>query len=175
MTIVIRPARIADAASIAAIYAYHVLHGTATYETVPPSVADTEAKIRNLAGRGWPFLVAYINAEVVGYCYATQFRDRPAYAFACEDSIYVAHDRLGAGIGRALLRALIDAATISGFRQMVAVVGGAEPASVALHASCGFHQVGRLAAMGWKAGKWLDTVYMQIALGDGSTTPPPSA
>lgn len=175
MTIVIRSARIADAASIAAIYAYHVLHGTATYETVPPSVADTEAKIRNLAGRGWPFLVACINAEVVGYCYATQFRDRPAYAFACEDSIYVAHDRMGAGIGRALLRALIEAATISGFRQMVAVVGGAEPASVALHASCGFHQVGRLAAMGWKAGKWLDTVYMQIALGDGSATPPPSA
>lgn len=172
MSIEVRPAAIEDAPTIALIYARHVLHGTATYETVPPSAAAMETRVRDVTGRGWPFLVACEGDDVVGYCYATQFRDRPAYAYACENSIYVAHDRRGTGIGRALLLALLPAAQAYGFRQMVAVIGGGEPASVALHAACGFTDAGRLSAVGWKAGKWLDSVYMQTALGDGSSSHP---
>lgn len=172
MTLSVRDATIGDAGAIAAIYAHHVLHGTATYEVVPPTEEETEAKIRTLTGRDWPFLVACDGSEVVGYAYATQFRDRPAYAYACENSIYVAHDRRGSGIGKLLLMALLKAAEAYGFRQMVAVIGGGEPASVALHASCGFEHVGRLTGMGWKAGRWLDTVYMQFPLGGGIATAP---
>ncbi len=172
MTIVIRTAAPEDAAGIARIYAHHVLHGTATYELIPPSSGDFRDKILSLAGRQWPFLVAIDGDAVAGYAYATQFRDRPAYAFACENSIYVAHDRRGQGIGRLLLDALLTEAEGYGFRQMVAVIGGAEPASVRLHRACGFEEVGRMPGMGWKAGKWLDSVYMQIALGGGTSTPP---
>ncbi|WP_404336047.1 GNAT family N-acetyltransferase [Sphingomonas sp. MMS12-HWE2-04] len=174
MTISIRPVVPEDAAVIADIYAHHVLHGTATYEMVPPSAAAMRAKIEHIAAKGWPFLVAHRGEKVLGYCYATQFRDRPAYAFACEDSIYVSADQARLGIGRALLGALLAAATAKGFRQMVAVIGGGEPASVALHAALGFEHAGRLSAMGWKAGRWLDSVYMQIALGEGSSTDPAS-
>lgn len=172
MMLTVRPATRADAGAIAGIYAHHVLHGTATYEVVPPSQSETEAKIVTVVGRNWPFLVACDGEEVVGYAYATQFRDRPAYAYACENSIYIAHDRRGAGIGKLLLAALLQAAEAHGFRRMVAVIGGGEPASVALHGSCGFEHAGRLTGMGWKAGQWLDTVYMQIALGDGTATAP---
>ncbi|MBZ9649246.1 N-acetyltransferase family protein [Sphingobium sp. 3R8] len=172
MTLSVRPATIDDAKAIAAIYAHHVLHGTATYEVVPPTQAETVGKIRMVTGRKWPFLVACDGSEVVGYSYATQFRDRPAYAYACENSIYVAHGQRGCGIGKLLLKALLEAAEGYGFRQMVAVIGGGEPASVALHGACGFAHVGRLTGMGWKAGRWLDTIYMQIALGGGITTAP---
>lgn len=172
MTLSVRSAMIGDAEAIAAIYAHHVLNGTATYEVVPPTEAETVERIRMVTGRGWPFLVAYDGPAVAGYAYATQFRDRPAYAYACENSIYVTHDRRGGGIGKLLLKALLEAAEACAFRQMVAVIGGGEPASVALHGSCGFDQVGRLTGMGWKAGRWLDTVYMQVALGGGATTAP---
>ncbi|WP_395396541.1 N-acetyltransferase family protein [Novosphingobium sp. BL-8A] len=172
MTVSIRQATADDADAIAAIYAYHVLHGTATYDTVPPDVAATTEKILTITGRNWPFLAACDGPAVIGYAYATQFRDRPAYAYACENSIYIADDRRGGGVGKLLLLALLQAAEASGFRRMVAVIGGGEPASVALHGSCGFEHAGRLAGMGWKAGRWLDTVYMQIALGDGTATAP---
>lgn len=172
MTLSVRSATIGDAKAIAAIYAHHVLHGTATYEVVPPTEDETEEKILTVTGRSWPFLVACDGDHVVGYAYATQFRDRPAYAYACENSIYVVHDRRGGGIGKLLLKALLEAAEAHGFRRMVAVIGGAEPASVALHGSCGFDHAGRLTGMGWKAGRWLDTVYMQIALGNGIATAP---
>jgi L-amino acid N-acyltransferase YncA len=172
MTVSIRPVMPEDATAIADIYAHHVLHGTATYETVPPSAAATREKIEHIRSRGWPFLVACEDEVVLGYCYATQFRDRPAYAFSCEDSIYVSVDHTRRGIGRTLLAALLKAATEQGFRQMVAVIGGAEPGSIALHSALGFAHAGRLPAMGWKAGRWLDSVYMQIALGDGSSTSP---
>ncbi|WP_443478365.1 GNAT family N-acetyltransferase [Novosphingobium aerophilum] len=172
MTLSVRRATIGDAEAIAAIYAHHVLHGTATYEVVPPTEDETVEKILTVSGRSWPFLVACDGDQVVGYAYATQFRDRPAYAYACENSIYVAHDRRGGGIGKLLLKALLEGAEAHGFRRMVAVIGGAEPASVALHGSCGFEHAGRLTGMGWKAGRWLDTVYMQIALGSGISTAP---
>ncbi|WP_010336775.1 GNAT family N-acetyltransferase [Sphingobium yanoikuyae] len=172
MILSVRSATIGDAEAIAAIYAHHVLNGTATYEVVPPTEAETVEKIRMVSERGWPFLVVCDGSAVVGYAYATQFRDRPAYAYACENSIYVAHDRCGGGIGKLLLKALLQAAEAYGFRQMVAVIGGGEPGSVALHEACGFEHVGRLTGMGWKAGRWLDTVYMQVALGGGTTTVP---
>ncbi len=171
----IRPAMPEQADQIAAIYAHHVAHGTASYDIVPRSVADTAAMIADHRARGWPFLAALVDDAVAGYACAGQFRPRPAYAWACENSIYVAPSHQRRGIGRALLVALVDAAERSEFRTMVAVIGGAEPASVALHQSCGFVQAGRLAGMGWKQGRWLDTIYMQRALGDGMTSPPGAA
>jgi L-amino acid N-acyltransferase YncA len=161
-----------DAPSIAAIYAEHVRTGTASFDTVARTPSETAGKIREITNRGWPFLVAMRGAEVVGYAYAIQFRDRAAYSFACEDSIYVRGDQAGRGIGSALMRALIDASTQFGFRQMMAVIGGGEPASVALHAKMGFEHAGRMRSVGRKFGRWLDTVYMQLELGEGDATPP---
>ena len=161
-----------DAAAIAAIYAHHVLHGTASYDTEPPTIEETVAKIRRVASAGWPFMVADEGGQVAGYAYATQIRDRAAYAWTAENSIYVHPDRQGRGIGKALLQELCRRTEACGFRQLVAVIGGREEASVRLHASCGFREVGRLYAAGWKHGRWLDTVYMQRALGLGSREPP---
>lgn len=167
----IRPATPADAPVIAAIYAHHVAHGTASYDTEARSVEATAAMIADHAARGWPFLVATVEGDVAGYAYAGQFRPRAAYAWACENSIYVAPGQQGRGIGKRLLAALVEQAEACGFRTMVAVIGGAEPASIALHAACGFAHIGRLAGMGWKQDRWLDTVYMQRTLGDGTTRP----
>lgn len=167
-----RPAYANDAEQIAAIYAHHVWHGTASFDTDPRSVEATQAKIIECDTRGWPFLVCVDGATVLGYAYATQFRDRPAYALACEDSIYVHPDHIGKGVGKALLTALVEAAETAGFRQMLAVIGGAEPASIALHTSLGFEQAGRMRAVGRKFGRWLDSVYMQRALGAGADQPP---
>ena len=161
MTPAIREVTDQDAAAIAAIYAHHVLHGTASYDTEPLTVADTLAKIRRITQASWPFLVAEIDGEVAGYCYATQMRDRAGYRYTAEDSIYVQPERMGCGIGKALLAELLRRSAAGGFRTMIAVVGGAEPASIALHASLGFETVGRLNGVGFKFGRWLDTVYMQ--------------
>jgi L-amino acid N-acyltransferase YncA len=161
-----------DAEAIASIYGHHVRHGTASYDLEPASTVETLAKIRRIVSAGWPFIVAEEDGEVVGYAYATQFRDRDAYAWTCENSIYVHADRQGRGVGKALLGELCERAEQGGFRQIVAVIGGAEPASIALHAKCGFREVGRLHAAGWKHGRWLDSVYMQRALGVGSSEPP---
>jgi len=168
----IRDVCIENAAQITAIYAHHVLHGTASYELEPPTTEDTAAKIERITGRGWPFIVACEEGEVVGYAYAEQLRDRPAYRFTCENSIYVRADRVGRGIGKMLLVELCRRSEAIGFRQMIAVVGGAEPASIALHESCGFEVVGRLSSVGWKKERWLDTVYMQRPLGPGSSDVP---
>jgi phosphinothricin acetyltransferase len=173
MTVLLSPATIDDAPAIAAIYAHHVAHGTASYDLEPRSVEATAAMIADYVRQGWPFLVARGgDGAVCGYAYASQFRPRAAYAWACEDSIYIHPDWQGQGVGRLLLDALIDAATAAGFRTMVAVIGGAEPGSIAVHARCGFHHVGTLAGMGWKHGAWRDNVYMQRPLGEGTTTAP---
>lgn len=157
----IRPAVSGDAEAIAAIYAHHVLHGTASFDTQPPSAEFWAEKIGTMRARGWPFFVATDGPQPIGYAYASQFRDRPAYAHTCEDSIYVAPDRVGQGIGRTLLAALLGAARACGFEQMIAVIGGAEPASVALHARAGFVEAGRMRNVGRKFGRVLDTLYMQ--------------
>ena len=172
--VTVEPAQASDAANMAEIYAQHVLHGTASYETVPPDAEEMTARLAKVQASGAPWLVARDGAGVLlGYAYASQFRDRAAYRFACENSIYIRHDRRGEGLGKLLMTALIDAATASGFRQMIAVIGGAEPGSVGLHAALGFAPVGTLRAIGRKHGRWLDNVYMQLALGDGDSTPPP--
>jgi phosphinothricin acetyltransferase len=171
----IRAVRPEDAEEIAAIYAHHVLHGTATFDLDPPSVGDTLAKIERISAAGWPFIVAVLDGSVCGYAYATQFRDRAAYRFACEDSIYVHPAKTGRGVGKALIAALCDAARQAGFRQIIAVIGGGEPASIGVHKACGFEVAGRFHAVGWKKERWLDSVYMQRSLGEGSAEPPHEA
>ena len=168
----IRDARESDAAAIAVIYAHHVLHGTATYDVEPPSAEDMIAKIRAVEAAGWPYIVDVEDGEVAGFAYATQIRDRAAYAWTAEDSLYVHPDRRGNGVGTSLLDELCKRAEACGFRQMIGVIGGAEPASIRVHARCGFREVGRAYGVGWKHGRWLDNVYMQRALGKGSREPP---
>jgi phosphinothricin acetyltransferase len=168
----IEPATLSDADQVAAIYAHHVRHGTASFEIDPPDAAEIAARMAKALDAGAPWLVAREGDAVLGYAYAARFRDRPAYRYACENSVYIRHDRRGEGIGRALLNALIVAAEGAGFRQMIAVIGGAEPASVRLHAACGFVEAGRMRSVGRKAGRWLDTLYMQRALGPGDGMPP---
>lgn len=168
----LRPATSDDVAAITEIYAEHVLNGTASFDTVPRSHAATLAKLNECQSRHWPFIVAERAGEVLGYAYVTQFRDRPAYAHACENSIYVRASLRGEGIGAALLSNLVKQATQRGFRQMIAVIGGGEPASIAVHQRNGFTHAGRMTSVGWKFGRWLDTVYMQRALGDGDSVPP---
>jgi phosphinothricin acetyltransferase len=158
---VIRDARESDAEAVQSIYAHHVLNGTASYDLEPPSVDYLREKIRWIVGERWPFLVAERDGSVAGYAYATQFRDRAAYRFTCENSIYVHPQWIGRGTGKTLLRTLIQRSAACGFKTMVAVIGGAEPASIGLHAACGFEEVGRLRHVGWKKERWLDSVYMQ--------------
>jgi L-amino acid N-acyltransferase YncA len=156
-----------DATAVQAIYAFHVAHGTASFDTEAPGESFWRDKIADVTARGWPFLVAEHAGKVVGYAYATQFRDRAAYAHTCENSIYVANGLQGQGVGRALLAALVAAARAYGFEQMIAVIGGGEPASVALHKKLGFGHAGRMRNVGFKFGRKLDTVYMQLDLTTG--------
>lgn len=166
-------AGIADAADCARIYGYHVLHGTATFETEPPDEADMAGRIAKVIAAGEPWLIARDDeGGALGYAYASRFRPRSAYRFSCEDSIYIRHDRRGMGVGSALLAALLEEAGQCGFRQAFAIIGGAEPASVALHARAGFVEVGRMRSIGRKNGRWLDTLYMQRPLGPGDSTGP---
>ena len=127
-------------------------------------------KVRRITAAGWPFIVAELDGEIAGYAYVTQFRDRAAYRFTAEDSIYVHCDQMRRGIGKALLERLIERSAAHGFATIVAVIGGAEPASISLHASLGFTEVGRLSRVGVKFGRWLDSVYMQLNLTE-STNP----
>ena len=182
--IAVRAAAPGDAAAVQAIYAFHVAHGTASFDTEAPDAAFWRDKIAQVTAKGWPFLVAELveqppltlslskgerTARVVGHAYATQFRDRAAYAHTCENSIYVADEMRGHGVGRDLLAALVTAAKASGFEQMIAVIGGGEPASVALHEKLGFVHAGRMRNVGCKFGRKLDTVYMQL---DMTNLPP---
>lgn len=162
----------ADAAEIAAIYGYHVLHGVATFEIEPPDAEEMARRVAKVRDAGHPWLIARQGGEVVGYAYAGQFHPRDAYRFTCEDSIYLAHDRLGQGIGAALLAALIEAAEQVGFRQMIAQIVAGDGGSVPLHRRFGFVEAGRTTSVGRKHGRWLDVITMQRALGLGDGTPP---
>ncbi|MGH7042765.1 MAG: GNAT family N-acetyltransferase [Acetobacteraceae bacterium] len=167
----IRPATTADVPELQSIYAHHVLTGTGTFEEVPPSVEEMAARFARSLGRGWPWLVSTDASGVLGYAYATQFRERSAYRFTLEDSVYVREDQRGQGVGKALVARLLEISETAGFRQVIAVIGDTENAgSIGLHASLGFHHVGTLRAAGLKFGRWLDVVYMQRALGAGGTT-----
>lgn len=169
----IRPATNADLPAMAGIYAHHVLHGTASFETEPPTADELGARMAKVREDGLPWIVAELDGTVVGYAYATIYRGRRAYRYTAEDSVYVRHDCTGRGMGRALLQALIEACEQAGCRQMVAVIGdSANAPSIALHEAAGFRDAGILLGVGFKFGRWLDTVRMQRQLGDGDTTQP---
>ena len=171
--VVIRPSREGDVAQIAAIYGYHVLHGLASFEEVPPEIDELASRRRYILARGLPYLVAERSGRVLGYCYAGPYRTRSAYRFTVEDSIYVDEAEVGRGLGRALLATLLDRCAELGYRQMVAVIGGSETLpTIRLHAALGFAQVGLLLAVGFKFGSWVDIVLMQRALGPDGTVPP---
>ncbi len=166
----IRPATAADIPEIQAIYAHHVLTGTGSFEEIPPSVEEMESRFARVRDRFWPWIVSIDASGVLGYAYATQFRERSAYRFTLEDSVYVRQDQRGQGVGKALVAELLALAEAAGFRQMIAVIGDTENVgSIGLHASLGFQHVGTLRAAGLKFGRWLDVVHMQRALGVGSS------
>ena len=169
----IRPAQPADVAEIQSIYAHHVLHGAGTFEEIPPSVEEVERRYTGIVSRGWSYLVAIDATGVIGYAYFSQMRDRSAYRYTAENSIYVRDDVRGQGVGKALVAKLLDEATAMGFRQMIAVIGDSENVgSIGVHASLGFQRTGLLRASGLKFGRWIDTVYMQRALGRGDSDIP---
>jgi phosphinothricin acetyltransferase len=169
----IRPATPADLAYIQSIYAHHVLSGTGTFEEVPPSVEEITERFEKVIGHGWSWLVATDATGVLGYAYYTQFRDRSAYRYCVEDSVYVREDVRGQGVGKALVARLIEDASAQGMRQMIAVIGDSENVgSIGVHASLGFQMVGTMRAVGVKFGRWLDVVSMQRALGRGDANMP---
>lgn len=171
--IAVRDAQEADLPAIQAIYAHHVLHGLGSFEEVPPDLAEMARRFAELKVKNMPYLVAQEDGRVLGYAYANFYRPRSAYRYSAEDSIYVAHDAVGRGVGRRLLQTLIDRCTAMGFRQMVAVIGDSQNrGSIALHAAQGFQKVGNLPSTGYKFGRWVDSFLMQRSLGDGDATPP---
>ena len=176
-SIAIRPATDVDLDRITEIYADAVSNGTASYELQPPSRAEMASRFEALLKAGFPYLVASGDGPVLGYAYAGPFRPRPAYRFTVENSVYVAPPAQGLGVGKLLMLALIDAASGLGFRQMVAVIGDghAGSPSVRLHEALGFSHCGRLEGSGFKHGRWLDTVFMQLAMNGGKSVPPDPA
>ncbi len=169
----IRPSRDEDLPAITAIYAHHVLHGTGTFETDPPSAADMATRRADVLTRGLPYLVAEEQGEILGFAYANWFKPRPAYRFSAEDSIYVADAARGRGVGRLLLDALCDAAEAAGVRKLLAVIGdSANAGSVGVHRAAGFTEIGVMRSVGWKFGAWRDVVLMEKPLGAADTTAP---
>ncbi|MCF3641325.1 N-acetyltransferase family protein [Rhizobium sp. TRM95111] len=173
MNYIIRTADTADIAAFTEIYRESVLNGVATYEIDPPSFDEMRGRFATITGSGYPYIVAVEQTGLIlGYAYASAFRTRPAYRWLVEDSIYLAPEARGRGVGKALLHDLVRRSTGLGFRQMVAVIGGAHPASIAVHRSAGFEHGGVMKATGFKHGRWLDTVIMQLPLGEGSQSAP---
>jgi phosphinothricin acetyltransferase len=171
--LLIRPSRDEDVPAITGIYAWHVEHGTGSFELEPPTPAEMAQRRAATLAAGMPWLVAQRDDRVVGYAYAHPFRPRRAYRFCVEDSIYLAAEALGAGVGRALLAELIARCEAAGARQMLAVIGdSANAASIGLHEALGFRHTGVLRSAGWKFERWLDVVLMQRALGPGDAWPP---
>lgn len=170
----IRDAAAGDLAQITAIYADAVDNGTATYELEPPTQADMTLRYEALIKEEYPYLVAERDGAVLGYAYAGPFRARPAYRFIVEDSIYIAPSAKGAGVGKALMLALIDACTAKGFRQLIAVIGDGSPQSpsVKLHERLGFTHCGILTGSGYKHERWLDTAFMQLEMNGGNKAAP---
>jgi phosphinothricin acetyltransferase len=169
----IRNATEADVPDIQAIYAHHVLHGTGTFEEEPPSVEEMAARFHKVVDHGYVWLVACDATGVLGFGYYAPFRDRSAYRFTVEDSIYVREDVRGQGVGKSLVARLIELATAQGARQMIAVIGDADNVgSIGVHSSLGFHLVGTMKAVGVKFGRWIDVVTMQRSLGRGDANDP---
>lgn len=169
----IRPGTASDISAITRIYAAAVTGGTASFELEPPDEAEMMRRFRAVTDAGFPYLVCEVSGRVQGYAYLSQYRPRPAYRYTVENSIYVAPDAFRSGVGRYLLSALIAHATASGYRQMIAVIGDSgQRASIGLHRALGFTFCGTVHSVGWKHGRWLDQVLMQLPLGSGDTGPP---
>lgn len=173
MSVSIRDSRDGDLAAVHAIYAVEVERGTASFELEPPAIDELARRREAVVGRGLPYLVAESGARVAGYAYAGVYRPRPAYASTAEVSVYVDGAFRRRGIGARLLDALVERAADAGLRQLVAIIGdSAHVASIALHERAGFRHVGTLADVGFKHGRWLDSVIMQRAVGAGAGAPP---
>lgn len=171
--VTIRPCEARDLAAVTEIYRHYVETTAANFELEAPDRAEMECRFRAIRDGGYDYFVAEEGGEVVGYAYATAFRARPAYRFTVEHSVYLRADRRRGGIGRRLMGALISASAEKGFRQMVAVIGDSgNEASIGFHKSLGFTDAGVRRAVGYKFGRWLDTVEMQKAIGPGDRAPP---
>jgi len=169
----IRSATEADLPAITEIYAQAVLHGTATFELIPPDLPEMTRRYRALMEGGFPYFVADLDSDVAGYAYAGPYRPRPAYRFTVENSIYLKPAIHRRGIGLKLMQRLLSECEARGYRQMIAVIGdSANAGSIGVHAKCGFQMIGTHPNVGLKFGRWLDTVMMQLALGKGATTLP---
>ncbi len=172
----LRPARETDLPQITAIYSHAVLNGTASYEYDAPGLTEMTARFNATTSGSFPYLVAQDDDRVLGYAYASAFRTRPAYRFMVEDSIYIAPDAQGHGLGTLMLGELLARCEALGFRQMIAVIGDAAVnlASARLHAAMGFAECGRIKGSGFKFGRWCDTMMMQRALNGGVESLPGS-
>ncbi|HWI84091.1 GNAT family N-acetyltransferase [Ramlibacter sp.] len=172
----IRPSRDQDLPAITAIYAHHVLHGTGTFETTPPTQEDMAARRADVLAKGLPYLVVEDAGRVLGFAYCQWFKPRPAYRFSAEDSIYLDPQAAGRGLGGQLLQALSGRAEACGIRKLIAVIGdSANAASIGVHRSVGFTPAGVIRSCGWKFDRWLDIVLMEKALGAGDAAPPDRA
>jgi phosphinothricin acetyltransferase len=170
--VIVRPSTGADVVFIAGIYAHHVLKGTATFEIDAPDVEEIARRRDGVLREGLPYIVAECDGRVIGYAYAGSYRPRPAYRHTVEDSIYLHPDHTGKGIGRRLLSELLRQCELGPWRQMIAVIGdSANLASIQLHLNAGFRHAGLFQSVGWKFGRWLDTVLMQRPLGCGDQSP----
>lgn len=170
---IIRASTDADMPAITAIYSHHVLTGTGTFEIDPPTLAEMTARRADVLGKGLPYLVVAEGADVLGYAYCNWFKPRPAYRFSAEDSIYMAPQAAGKGLGRALLAELMRQAETAGVRKLLAVIGDSGNAgSIGVHRTAGFQPVGILKSTGWKFGRWLDVVLMDCAIGMGDSSAP---
>jgi L-amino acid N-acyltransferase YncA len=169
----IRPTAAADLPAITEIYEHAVLHGTATFELTPPDLAEMTRRFDALIAGDFPYFVAALDGRVVGYAYAGPYRPRPAYRFTVENSVYLEPAIHRRGIGLQLMQRLIAECTTRGFRQMIAVIGDSDNVgSIGVHRRCGFQMIGTHPGVGLKFGRWLDTVMMQLPLGDGASTVP---
>ena len=176
MTLTLRDSTPSDIPAITAIYGHAVRDGLASFEYDPPEPAEMARRRDSVITAGYPYIVATdAQGAVLGYAYISAWRPRPAYRFSVENSIYVAPEAKGRGVGRMLLTELIARSTGQGFRLIVAVIGDSDnAASIGLHAACGFKPAGILPNVGWKHGRWVDSVLMTLPLGEGSNTPPPA-
>jgi L-amino acid N-acyltransferase YncA len=169
----IRPTAAADLPAVTDIYAHAVRFGTASFELIAPDLAEMTRRFETLADGGFPYFSAVLDGRVIGYAYAGPYRPRPAYRFTVENSVYLQPSIHRRGIGRQLLQRLIDECQAQGFRQMIAVIGdSANSASIGVHYKCGFQMIGTHPNVGFKFGRWLDSVLMQLALGEGGTALP---
>jgi L-amino acid N-acyltransferase YncA len=169
----IRHSHDGDIPAVTAIYSHHVLHGTGTFETDPPTASDMALRRADVLSKGLPYLVIESSSEILGFAYCNWFKPRPAYRFSAEDSIYMLPQTAQRGLGRILLAELVAQAERAGVRKLIAVIGDSENrGSIGVHRACGFQHVGVLSACGWKFERWLDVVLMERVIGAGDGTAP---